>query len=197
MFRYYSKYLPNALTCARGWLAEFFVSAAMYSFHEGMKVFFILAILAELTDLLDGKTARWLKIADPSGFGGIFDGFADMFWRSSVLGVLAYYSIIPPWLAVLFMLSDEFLLWVVRGWHWGFIGYYPPVRIWGKVKAGCIATAIMYWTGTLAFPEYRNSTVHTVLLWLAAVSIMVTLADHIWVYLYKTGLLQRALRHAT
>src|SRR5687768_16352878 len=119
MFRNYSKYLPNGLTLTRCVLADIYVSAAFGNFEEDLLFFFLIAIVAELTDLLDGKAARWLKIADPSGLGGIFDGFADMVWRSAVLSTLAYFSVIPIWLVLIFSMSDEFLLWVVRVLHVG------------------------------------------------------------------------------
>ena len=118
------KNLPNRLTISRIIMIFIFVVFANISADKinfinipgevsdtCHMIAFIIAILAGLTDFLDGKIARKYKCE--SDFGRLMDPVADKIFIAAVFVMLADYRIIPAWIVVV-VLSREFLVTGLR-----------------------------------------------------------------------------------
>ena len=118
------KNLPNQLTVSRIVLIFFFVALAnidadKINFIEIPKyvsdachlIAYIIAILAGITDFLDGKIARKYKCE--SDFGRLMDPLADKIFIVATFVMMADYRIIPAWIVVV-VLSREFLVTGLR-----------------------------------------------------------------------------------
>ena len=88
------KQLPNILT-----LVRVVLTAALLWLHPLGTPFFVVYLLAGLTDMIDGPLARWLGAA--SEFGAKLDSAADTFFVFVVLVRLWPYLLLPPVAAVL------------------------------------------------------------------------------------------------
>jgi CDP-diacylglycerol--glycerol-3-phosphate 3-phosphatidyltransferase len=72
---------------------------------------YILAILAGITDLLDGYIARkWNQVTD---FGALMDPLADKIFVAATMLVVVEYRLMPAWIAVV-VISREFLVTGLR-----------------------------------------------------------------------------------
>jgi len=118
------KNLPNQLTVSRIVLIFFFVALAnidadKINFIEIPKyvserchlIAYIIAILAGITDFLDGQIARRCKCE--SDFGRLMDPLADKIFIVATFVMMADYRIIPAWIVVV-VLSREFLVTGLR-----------------------------------------------------------------------------------
>ena len=118
------KNLPNQLTVSRIILIFFFVALAnidadKINFVEIPKqvsetchlIAYIIAILAGITDFLDGQIARRCKCE--SDFGRLMDPLADKIFIVATFVMMADYRIIPAWIVVV-VLSREFLVTGLR-----------------------------------------------------------------------------------
>ncbi|OQA87720.1 MAG: CDP-diacylglycerol--glycerol-3-phosphate 3-phosphatidyltransferase [Lentisphaerae bacterium ADurb.Bin242] len=118
------KNLPNLLTISRIVMIFIFVVFANISADKinfvkipdevsdaCHMIAFIIAVLAGLTDFLDGKIARKYKCE--SDFGRLMDPVADKIFIAAVFIMLADYRIIPAWIVVV-VLSREFLVTGLR-----------------------------------------------------------------------------------
>ena len=110
--------LPNALTLFRMVAVAPLVHWLWVGAYQAA---FILAVLAGISDLLDGYLARrfhWI-----TRFGGILDPLTDKFFLVSTAGVLAVLGYFPWWLFTLVMLRD---LVIIGG---AFYYHYRVTRI--------------------------------------------------------------------
>ena len=118
------KNLPNQLTVSRILLIFIFVALAnidanKINFVEIPKhvsdtchlIAYLVAILAGITDFLDGKIARKYKCE--SDFGRLMDPLADKIFIVATYVMMADYRIIPAWIVVV-VLSREFLVTGLR-----------------------------------------------------------------------------------
>ena len=118
------KNLPNQLTVSRIILIFFFVALAnidadKINFIEIPKrvsetchlIAYIIAILAGITDFLDGQIARRFKCE--SDFGRLMDPLADKIFIVATFVMMADYGIIPAWIVV-GVLSREFMVTGLR-----------------------------------------------------------------------------------
>lgn len=118
------KNLPNRLTVSRIVMIFIFVVFANISADKinfvkipaevsdtCHMIAFIIAVLAGLTDFLDGKIARRYKCE--SDFGRLMDPVADKIFIAAVFIMLSDYRIIPAWIVVV-VLSREFLVTGLR-----------------------------------------------------------------------------------
>ena len=118
------KNLPNRLTISRIIMIFIFVVFANISADKITfvnipaevsdtchMIAFIIAILAGLTDFLDGNIARKYKCE--SDFGRLMDPVADKIFIAAVFVMLADSRIIPAWIVVV-VLSREFLVTGLR-----------------------------------------------------------------------------------
>ena len=146
------KNVPNILTVSRIFAVLVFVVLATFaekSFMSAQAVMYvrlaayILAILAGLTDLLDGYLARRYNIV--SDFGALMDPLADKIFVTGTMLMAVEYRLMPAWIAVA-VLCREFMVTGLRT-----LAAKKQVVIsadrWGKLKTAmqmvmlCIAGA--------------------------------------------------------
>ncbi|MBR7121554.1 MAG: CDP-diacylglycerol--glycerol-3-phosphate 3-phosphatidyltransferase [Lentisphaeria bacterium] len=142
------KNLPNILTVSRIFAVLIFVIIASVAHIEvisdeswifGLRVCaVILALLAGLTDLLDGYLARryhWV-----SDFGALMDPLADKIFVTGTMLMAVEYRIIPAWIAIA-VLFREFMVTGLRT-----LAAKKQVVIsadrWGKLKTALQMTML-------------------------------------------------------
>jgi CDP-diacylglycerol---glycerol-3-phosphate 3-phosphatidyltransferase len=96
--------LPNILTGSRIALVPALFWALSLGGAQGFLVALLIAILAELTDLLDGAIAR--RFNQQSEFGAQFDPLADSLYRIGAFTALAAFDLIPVWTIIVFAWRD-------------------------------------------------------------------------------------------
>jgi cardiolipin synthase len=97
--------LPNFLTLFRILTIPFFIIALAY--HRYWEALLIFGI-GGLTDFLDGFAARCMK--QETRLGAYLDPVADKLLVFFSYVMLGYINAIPPWLAVLVVMRDVFIL---------------------------------------------------------------------------------------
>ena len=114
------KNVPNILTVSRIFAVLIFVVLATFAEKDNMSaqaVFgvrlaaYILAILAGLTDLLDGYIARRYNFV--SDFGALMDPLADKIFVTGTMLMAVEYRLMPAWIAVA-VLCREFMVTGLR-----------------------------------------------------------------------------------
>ena len=114
------KNLPNLLTVSRIFAVLIFVVLATFAERTFMPAdavryvrlaAYILAILAGLTDLLDGYIAR--KYNFVSDFGALMDPLADKIFVTGTMLMAVEYRLMPAWIAVA-VLCREFMVTGLR-----------------------------------------------------------------------------------
>ena len=112
--------IPNILTVSRIFAVLIFVVLATFAERDYMSaqaVFgvrlaaYILAILAGLTDLLDGYIARRYNFV--SDFGALMDPLADKIFVTGTMLMAVEYRLMPAWIAVA-VLCREFMVTGLR-----------------------------------------------------------------------------------
>lgn len=112
--------LPNKLTLAR--IILIFIFLVLANAHENsvfsaeaVKIIYIiayaLAIIAGVTDFLDGYLAR--KYNQVTEFGKLMDPLADKIFVTATMLVLLEVQLVPAWIAVI-VISREFLVTGLR-----------------------------------------------------------------------------------
>ena len=115
------KNLPNILTVSRIFAVLIFVAMASVAHLDAMGdksyvctmriIAVVLALLAGLTDLLDGYLARkyhWI-----SDFGALMDPLADKIFVTGTMLIAVEYRLIPAWIAIA-VLFREFMVTGLR-----------------------------------------------------------------------------------
>ena len=134
------KNLPNILTVSRiAAIAVFVVLASLadYSYfrsHDSVTtlrlIAYLLALLAGLTDIVDGYIARHFDAT--SDFGALMDPLADKIFVTGCMLIAIEYRLMPAWIAIA-VLSREFMVTGLRA-----LAAKKQVVIradmWGKVK---------------------------------------------------------------
>jgi CDP-diacylglycerol--glycerol-3-phosphate 3-phosphatidyltransferase len=114
------KNVPNVLTVSRIFAVLIFVVLATFAEKDYMSanaIFvvrlaaYILAIVAGLTDLLDGYIAR--KYNFVSDFGALMDPLADKIFVTGTMLMAVEYRLMPAWIAVA-VLCREFMVTGLR-----------------------------------------------------------------------------------
>jgi len=114
------RHVPNILTVSRIVAVLIFVVLASFAERTFMSdeavrmvrlVAYILAILAGLTDLLDGYLARRYDIV--SDFGALMDPLADKIFVTGTMLMAVEYGLMPAWIAVA-VLCREFMVTGLR-----------------------------------------------------------------------------------
>ncbi len=102
--------LADALTASRLVMAPVFFIIYMWGGAMGLPptasvaILWSLFVLIEVSDLLDGMAARAQKTV--SGFGKLFDPFADVFARLTYFVCFAFTGIMPLWLFLIIMYRE-------------------------------------------------------------------------------------------
>jgi cardiolipin synthase len=99
--------LPNSLTLLRILLVPVFT----YYFLAGeYRIALLIFVITSLTDIVDGTLARLLQ--KKTTLGAALDPAADKLLMFVTFIVLAMRSLVPPWLAILVIFRD---LWIIGG----------------------------------------------------------------------------------
>ncbi len=102
--------LADKLTASRLLMAPLFFIVYIWGSTIGLSpvvsvvVLWSLFILIELSDLLDGAAAR--KMNTVSGFGKLFDPFADVFARLTYFVCFSYTGIMPLWIFIIIIYRE-------------------------------------------------------------------------------------------
>jgi len=129
--------LADKLTASRLFMAPVFFIVFTWGDSIGLSrtaiviILWTVFILVELSDLLDGMAARVMKTV--SGFGKLFDPFADVFARLTYFVCFAVTGIMPLWIFLVIIyreFSQLFLRQLVAE-----KGVAMGARPGGKVKA--------------------------------------------------------------
>jgi len=105
---------------------------------DGYLVAAVIFTLASLTDLIDGKLARYAQRESP--FGVFLDTTSDKVLVSLVLVALAISGLVPAWIPLL-IIGREFLISGLRSFA-AASNRIISAHIWGKGKAALTMAAI-------------------------------------------------------
>lgn len=129
--------LPNKLTVTRLILVPVFFLAFMLGTHvASLKVvctviMLISYVVAELSDLLDGKIARKYKLV--TDLGKVMDPFADTLTHVTYFVCFVTYGIMPAWAFIIIMWREYGILFI-RMLLAKYAGVSMPANIFGKSK---------------------------------------------------------------
>ena len=129
--------LPNKLTVVRlamvpVFLISFIISQNLPSLAVPcMVICLVCYLVAELTDLMDGKIAR--KRGLVTDLGKVMDPFADTLSHVTYFLCFLYYGIMPLWAFVIIMWREYAILFV-RMLLAKYAGKSMPANIFGKAK---------------------------------------------------------------
>jgi CDP-diacylglycerol--glycerol-3-phosphate 3-phosphatidyltransferase len=130
-----------------------------------------LFIVAELTDLLDGKLAR--KYGQVTNFGKFMDPLADKLLVCSALICLVELERMPGWIAII-IIAREFVISGIR-----LIaaddGDVISASKWGKFKTVFQMIMVGFMIGNLPIFDLVTAT----LMWIALALTLISLADYI------------------
>lgn len=169
--------LPNILTVSRIFAVLVFVAMASVAHLEAMGdksyvctmriVAVVLALLAGLTDLLDGYLARkyhWI-----SDFGALMDPLADKIFVTGTMLIAVEYRLIPAWIAIA-VLFREFMVTGLRT-----LAAKKQIVIsadrWGKLKTAMqmsmLGLAGIAWIieGNDTVPYFYNTSIWGIRIW--------------------------------
>ena len=169
--------LPNILTVSRIFAVLVFVAMASVAHLDAMGdksyvctmriVAVVLALLAGLTDLLDGYLARkyhWI-----SDFGALMDPLADKIFVTGTMLIAVEYRLIPAWIAIA-VLFREFMVTGLRT-----LAARKQVVIsadrWGKLKTAMqmsmLGLAGIAWIieGNDTVPYFYNTSIWGIRIW--------------------------------
>jgi CDP-diacylglycerol--glycerol-3-phosphate 3-phosphatidyltransferase len=174
------KNIPNQLTVSRIVLVFIFVLLASfdtqenYTFHVSAGtaqichvIALIVAVIAALTDLLDGYLARKLKVE--SDFGRLVDPLADKIFVLSTYTMMVSYYLIPGWFLII-ILAREFIVTGLRTLA-SAKGVIIAADRWGKLKTAMqmsmLGLAGIAWVieGNDTVPYFYNTCIWGVRIW--------------------------------
>ena len=154
--------LANWITLSRMALSPLFAAAFMLAHTNhaavGVAALWVLFLLIELSDVLDGAVAR--RSATVSDIGKILDPFADVVAKATFFSSLAFVGLVPLWFLLVF-LYREFGIILLRMILYR-DGYALGARPLGKLKTWLYALvvaasllrfsteAVGQWTGSAA-----------------------------------------------
>ncbi len=165
--------LPNVLTVLRIFLVAPLVYLLLTRRYPAA---LILAVIAGLSDWLDGALARHFNWQ--SRFGGMLDPLADKLLMVAAYATLTWLGELPVWLFMLALVRD--LAIVIGGlvYHYRFEPLQPePTRL-SKFNTVCqiaLMWAVLIRLAGIGLPQ----TVVQLLIWLVALSIVATLFQYV------------------
>ncbi len=122
--------IPNILTIGRLLGAPVFFFTFIYGGKEGVVIAFIIYIVLEITDVLDGVIARRTKKI--TNFGKLADPLADKICLLSYLMAINEINLIPGWMFLL-IFYREFVVTLIRMLALS-SGKVIPAMLSGKIK---------------------------------------------------------------
>ena len=167
--------LPNKLTCFRVVLIPFFVFFMMAPFFEGYGnyIALVIFIVASLTDLLDGKSARKYHLV--TNFGKFMDPLADKLLVCSAMICLIQTGQLAAWIVII-IISREF---IISGFRLiaSDNGVVIAASYWGKFKT--TFQMLMVITLILNLPYTWFQALGTVLIYVSLALTIISLIDYI------------------
>jgi phosphatidylglycerophosphate synthase len=161
--------IPNGLSALRFALAAIWIELAARG-HQGRLAFAIIAIVAAVSDFIDGRIARRLRVA--SGSGRWLDGIADVTFILAALFCEAAAGTLPFYIPIFVALSfsqyaiDSFVIGArasgpvrSRLGHWGGIINYalvitlaiaPPPALPGTIVRGLAPLIALFYVAAIS-----------------------------------------------
>ena len=166
--------LANGLTALRALVVVPLVWCVLEQLWWPSVVLFGLAVI---TDLLDGRVARWRQ--EVSRLGGVFDHAVDAFFVSSGLAALAFQGFIPAPLPVLVVLAfvqyamDSRIL-AGKSLRTSFLGRNNGIAYYVVLGVALLREALtVHWPSSV---DVR------VLAWLIVFSTVISMSDRAWTF---------------
>ena len=155
-------------------MIPFFVAALLYDGGANQNMRYVAAalfIIASLTDMLDGKTARKYNLV--TNFGKFMDPLADKLLVCSALICMIELRELPAWMVII-IISREF---IISGFRLvaSDNGVVIAASYWGKFKT----TFQMIGVVLLIFNIPVLSTLTTIIVWIALALTVISLVDYI------------------
>jgi CDP-diacylglycerol--glycerol-3-phosphate 3-phosphatidyltransferase len=123
--------LPNVITLLR--IALLLIAAAVYfAGHPGVGI--VLAVIAGVTDYVDGAVAR--ATGQVTRLGEILDQFSDLCYESMVLIVAVAQGFFPPWVLLLYLVREFWVVCIRRFMAGARLNI--PSSIFGKLKTNLV-----------------------------------------------------------
>ena len=170
--------LPNKLTVLRVIMVPFFVFFMLTDVGGAANkwIALVLFIVASLTDMLDGKSARKYNLV--TNFGKFMDPLADKLLVCSALICFAAdpECVMPAW-AVIVIIAREF---IISGFRLIAVekGVVIAANYWGKVKT--VVQMVMSIVLILDFSFSGAELLEWILIWAAVVLTVISLLDYIY-----------------
>ena len=101
MPKFDKKYLPNYLTILRLILVPVIFTLIIFEFYLAAFIFFL---IANITDILDGRIARKYNLI--TDWGKLMDPLADKITQISTISALIIKGIIPFWILVIITIKE-------------------------------------------------------------------------------------------
>ncbi|MBR2428123.1 MAG: CDP-diacylglycerol--glycerol-3-phosphate 3-phosphatidyltransferase [Lentisphaeria bacterium] len=163
------KNIPNQITVSRIILVFIFVLLSSFDTGENFTfqvskntayichvIALIVAVIAALTDLLDGYLARKLKVE--SDFGRLVDPLADKIFVLATYTMMVSYDLIPGWFLII-ILAREFVVTGLRTLA-SAKGVIIAADRWGKLKTALqmifLAIGGLSWIHFLDFDVHKQ-----------------------------------------
>ena len=155
-------------------MIPFFVAALLYDGGANQNMRYVAAalfIIASLTDMLDGKSARKYNLV--TNFGKFMDPLADKLLVCSALICMIELRELPAWMVII-IISREF---IISGFRLvaSDNGVVIAASYWGKFKT----TFQMIGVVLLIFNIPALSTLTTIIVWIALALTVISLVDYI------------------
>lgn len=105
MPKFEKKYLPNYLTILRLILVPIIFTLIIFEFYWAAFIFFL---IANITDILDGRIARKYNLI--TDWGKLMDPLADKITQISTISALIIKGIIPFWILVIITVKELIMI---------------------------------------------------------------------------------------
>lgn len=171
--------LPNVLTVAR---IVAVVPLVVCLLTQRFEWAFVVAVIAGVTDALDGYLAR--RFGWQSHFGGWADPVADKLLMSAVYVTLAYLGVLPVWLSVLIIAKDLIVATGALAYrYWlGPFDATPTVLS----KSTTFAQLILIWYELIGLLGVRcSASMDHALIIAVGVLTFLTLIQYVWIWGHK------------
>jgi CDP-diacylglycerol--glycerol-3-phosphate 3-phosphatidyltransferase len=123
--------IPNLITLSR--IVLLLVGGTLF-FAGWRAVGVILAVIAGVTDYLDGAVAR--ATGTVTRLGEVLDQFCDIFFESTVLMVAIYSGFFPAWVMPIYLFRELWVLCIRR--YVAGLGVNIPSTLSGKAKTNFV-----------------------------------------------------------
>lgn len=171
------KQIPNALTIIRLILIAPFLICI---FHQQFAYAFYICLMAAVSDVLDGRLARWF--AWQTDLGKIIDPLADKLLIATSFISLAYLNLLPWWLVVLIFARDCIISFGFLAWCL-FIPKKPDLKPTNISKMNTVLqmSLVMLCLAEQGF-AFNVSYLLQIGIGLTATTTVITLCDYVWTW---------------